>query len=171
MNYLIDSTFKIFLVLMLCCSVAAANVKDEITPQLNLPDFEGKIHQLNDWQGKTLVLNFWATYCIPCKQEIRDLIKYQEQYEQHGLQVVGIGVNEDHSIKTMSLLLGVNYPMLFADIEQPGNEDILIKWGNNKHMIPYTVVINNQGEIVFRHKGILKKDMFKEDILPLLKIK
>jgi len=151
-------------------NTAMANMSQTSPPALNLTDVNGELHQLDKWQGKTIVLNFWATYCMPCKQEIRELIKYQQLYIDKGLQVVGIGVNEEQSIKTMSLLLGVNYPMLLADIEKPGNEDILVKWGNSKNIIPYTVVINPQGKIVYRHKGVLKAAMFEKNILPLLNL-
>jgi len=137
-------------------------------PELDLMGIDGNKHQLKEWQDKVIVLNFWATYCIPCKKEIKDLIRYQQTYADKGLQIVGVGVNGDQSIKTMSLLLGINYPVLLGDIEKTGNEDILKDWGNNKSIIPYTIAINSQGVISYRHNGILRANQFEQNILPLL---
>jgi len=169
MSRKIYSILKLILLISVLSPISSiAADKLGAVPHLSLVGLDGKIHQLSEWQNKIIVLNFWATYCIPCKNEIKELIKYQQKYANKGLQVVGIGINEEQSIKTMSLLLGINYPVLLADIEKNGNEAILKNWGNSKSIVPYTIVIDSTGMISYRHGGILKPQQFEKNILPLL---
>jgi len=131
-----------------------------------LKGLDGKNHSLDEWKGKVIIFNFWASWCAPCQYEIKDLVKIQSEYGNKGLQVVGLGLDEARKLANVKRTLGINYPVLVGD---PAiNGDLLTEWGNEKQIVPYTVVINKEGKIVYIHRGQLTRETFKDFILPLL---
>ena len=136
-------------------------------PLTKLPDLQGQPRQLNEWQGKVILLNFWASWCAPCQYEIKDLIRFQNEYVQQGLQVIGIGVDNQRPLINVARSLGINYPSLVANPKL--NADLLTSWGNNRQLLPYTVVIDSTGQIVYRHQGIFNQTVFDQQVKPLLK--
>ncbi len=137
----------------------------ELSP-LILSDLEGEPHNLYDWHGKVIILNFWATWCGPCQIEIRHLMRYQDLYAAKGLQVIGVGLDETRKLRNFVRTLGVNYPVLRA---VPGRDNHLLEnWGNASGTLPYTVVIDRQGKFVLMHQGIFSNQAFTAYVLPLL---
>jgi peroxiredoxin len=112
------------------------------------------------------VLNFWATWCSPCLSEIRDFVAYQEQYKTRGLQIVGVGLDEEKKLRNVQRTLEINYPVLVADPKKNGA--LMEQWGNNSGIVPYSVVIDRHGQVVHTYRGQLDRDSFNENILPLL---
>ncbi len=137
----------------------------EMTP-FKLKGLDGKTHSLDEWKGKVIVLNFWASWCAPCQYEIKELIALQNEYGDKGLQVVSLGLDEERKLRNVKRTLGINYPVLVA--EPAENTDLLVEWGNEKQIVPYTVVIDKNGRIVYIHRGQLTRDTFSDFILPLL---
>lgn len=133
----------------------------------HLKGLDGETHSLNEWKGKVIMLNFWASWCAPCQYEIKDFIKYQEEFAGKGLQIIGLGIDEERKLRNVSRTFGINYPVLIAD--PGGDAGILAQWGNDKQMVPYTVVIDRDGRIKYIHRGQLEDDAFKEFVLRLLK--
>ncbi len=138
-------------------------------PSFKLKGVDNKTHSLDEWKGKVILLNFWASWCSPCKQEIKDFRKYQLHFKNNNFQIVSIGVDKEEDILKISKELRINYPILLADIEQESGKEILAQWGNDKSYIPYSVVINTDGIIHYIHKGPLDEGSFNYYIYPLLK--
>ena len=136
-------------------------------PAFSLTDLDGNVHSLDEWKGRVIMLNFWAALCAPCQYEIKDFVRYQDTYSERGLQIVGIGVDQERPLRNVSRTLGINYPVLVLD---PANENgILADWGNEQQIIPYTVVIDSKGMITYIHRGQLNDEAFNNFVLPLLK--
>ncbi len=131
-----------------------------------LPDTRGNTHRLKEWQGKVIMLNFWASWCAPCQFEIPRFVRYQQKYAKDGLQIIGIGLDEADKLKNVERSLEMNYPTLV--IAQDEGSRLLERWGNKQNIVPYTAVINTEGTIVYIHRGALEDEDFNEFVLPLL---
>ena len=127
-------------------------------------EITGKKVSLSDFKGKVILLDFWATWCVPCKQEIPGFIELQKRYGGRGLQIIGLSVDDSLNMaKTYATQMKMNYPVLLAE----GKEDIL-KAYDPIPSIPVSVIIDRSGQIVFRHLGIASMDVFEREIVPLL---
>lgn len=135
-------------------------------PPVVLDDPAGVSHNLYDWHGKVIMLNFWASWCKPCQAEIPHLIAWQKQYREHNLQVIGIGIDEPVAIRNFIRTFGIDYPVLIA--ESKTHADLLPGWGNPKQVLPYTIVIDRDGSLHFAQTGILEQEVFEDYVLPLL---
>lgn len=135
-------------------------------PSLILNDLDGTEHNLYDWRGKVIMLNFWATWCGPCQIEIPYFIKYQQNYAGQGLQIIGVGLDEAQKLRNYVRTLGINYPILRADPEQ--QYELLNQWGDPSGALPYTVVIDRAGRPVFMQAGIFNEETFEMIVKPLL---
>jgi peroxiredoxin len=135
-------------------------------PKFQLKGLDGVVHGLEDWKGQVIMLNFWASWCATCQYEIKDFVHYQEQYGADGLQILGLGLDEERKLRNVKRTLGINYPVLVMDPIE--DLHILTDWGNDKQFIPYTVVINASGEIHYIHRGQMDDLAFNKFVLPLL---
>ena len=137
----------------------------QLLQQTQLPDPKGQQHALSEWQGKILILNFWATWCPPCLKEIPDFVELQTQYQDKNLQFIGIAIEEKQSLIEHPLYAQINYPVLIA-----GNGGVSLSkaWGNLASIVPFSVVISPEGEIIHRQQGEFKREKILEIIQPLL---
>lgn len=119
--------------------------------QVSLPDLDGKPQSLNQWRDKLLVLNFWATWCEPCREEIPALVMAQKK---HGgqVQVVGISVDSVDKIREFIPQFQINYPLLVADL---GTLRWMKELGNKSGGLPYSVFVTNARQVVHQHLGAL----------------
>lgn len=134
-----------------------------LSPQFELKDLNGKIVRLKDYEGKVVLLNFWATWCVPCRVEIPDLVKLQKEYQSRGLQVIGV-TYPDYSLRTvqrMASQLKVNYPILL------GTSQLAAKYGI-KEILPVTIVVDREGMIRGQILGIMELEEFDQSVKPLL---
>lgn len=136
-------------------------------PTFSLEGLDGGLHRLDEWKGKVILLNFWASWCAPCLYEIRELIDHQATLEGQGLQIIGMGVDQARKLGNVARTLGINYPVLMADPD--GNGRLMHQWGNRTGVIPYNVLIDRDGRIAYIQRGPLNKQVFNEQVLPLLK--
>ena len=136
---------------------------------IELPTTKGNTRSLSDWKGKVILLNFWASWCAPCQFEIPRFVKYQNKYAEKGLQIVGIGLDKQDKLKNVERSLEINYPTMV--ISQGKGASLLALFGNNQHIVPYSVVINKDGTIVYTHQGSLENEDFNDYIRPLLLVK
>ena len=127
-------------------------------------DITGKKVSLSDFKGKVILLDFWATWCVPCKKEIPGFIDLQKKFGDRGLQIVGVSVDDSQKLaKEYATSMKMNYPVLLAE----GREDIL-KAYDPIPSIPVSIIIDRGGRIVARHLGIAEMDVFEKEIVPLL---
>ncbi len=134
-------------------------------PEFNLPDLSGRQHNISEWRGKVLVINFWATWCPPCLKEIPDFIALQQQYTSQGLQFIGIALEDQEPVAKFIAATKINYPILLG-----GDNGITLaqQLGNHIDAVPYTLIVDRQGQIVDRHPGEFSKDQITKIIAPLL---
>ncbi len=130
-----------------------------------LPDFTGVRQPLSQWRGKLLVVNFWASWCSPCRQEIPGFIRLQKQYGTQGLQFIGIAIEDKAAAQAYANQAGINYPILTSDLEAMA---LARASGNYSGGLPYTVVIDRAGRVVAAGLGGTTEQELANLITPLL---
>ena len=134
----------------------------------SLPDITGENQAISQWRGNVLVINFWATWCAPCQEEIPEFIEMQEIYGDQGLLFIGIAIDREEMVVAFSEDFGINYPVL---IEAPGAASLLEATGNPQAALPYTLIINRDGEIVETFLGRVHQEKLEQVFKPLLPVK
>jgi thiol-disulfide isomerase/thioredoxin len=129
-----------------------------------MADLDGHAISSADWHGKVVIINFWATWCPPCRAEMPDLVKWQREYRGRDLQVIGITYppTERREVRQFIRSIKVNYPILLGSIETKA----LFEQGET---LPITVVIDREGNIQDLIEGILLPEEFEQKIKPLLR--
>jgi thiol-disulfide isomerase/thioredoxin len=130
-----------------------------------IPDLEGKPRTLDEWRGKVLVVNFWATWCGPCREEIPAFIKVQQQLGTKGLQIVGIAVDQTDKVRPYAAEMKINYPILVGDTDAI---DLARQAGNRLGGLPYTVIFDRQGMAIHSQLGGITEQKLQALVLPLL---
>ena len=134
-------------------------------PELARPDLSGQTRSLSDWRGKVIVLNFWATWCPPCRKEIPIFIDFQTRLGSRGLQIVGIAIDDLDNVRSFSAETGINYPLLIGAGEA---FELVRTLGNRIGGLPFTVVVDRGGEVRHTHAGELDAATLQALIDPLL---
>lgn len=128
-------------------------------------DLAGIRQPLSRWRGKVLVVNFWATWCPPCREEIPEFVKLQSKYGAQGLQFVGIAIDETAKVQAYSDQMGINYPVLVGDLDAVALSQAT---GNRLGGLPYTLVLDRSGKIVATELGGLSTAKLEATLKPLL---
>jgi thiol-disulfide isomerase/thioredoxin len=117
-----------------------------------LPDTAGREQSLGQWKGKVLVVNFWATWCTPCREEMPEFVKLQTELGGRGLQFVGIAIDQADKVQAFAAELGLNYPALIG-----GNGAIELSktMGNRLGALPFTIIVDRAGRVVHTQLGRL----------------
>ena len=149
-------------------SAAAAPAADSLIgrqrPDFSLSDATGAPVTAADFDGQPLLVNFWATWCAPCVEEMPMLAELQRDHAQNGLQVVGIAVDEPERAQAFASELGLEYPLLFGR-----GEAMLVgrEYGNASGMLPYSVLVDAGGIVRWTHLGALERADLEERIAEL----
>ncbi len=132
-------------------------------PAFSLPDLDGKTVSLADFKGKVIILDFWATWCPPCRAEVPDFVRLQSKYRDKGLAVVGLSMDAGgvKDVRPFAEEFNVNYTMLIAKDETANAYGGIVG-------IPTTFVLDRQGRIVKKFVGKTEMKNFEETIQPLL---
>jgi peroxiredoxin len=120
---------------------------------VTLPDTAGSQQSIAQWKGKVLVVNFWATWCIPCRDEMPEFVKAQQEFGDRGVQFVGIAIDDVAKVRDFAAELGLNYPALIGGY---GAIELSKSLGNRVGALPYTMFIDRTGRINRAHLGPLK---------------
>ena len=131
-----------------------------------LKDMNGVDVKLASFKGKPIVVNFWATWCGPCRAEIPSLVELQSKYNTAGTEVVILGVSVDdpvEKLKPYASQMKMNYPVLVGNGRDDVQDAFGPLWG-----IPVTVFIGRDGKIAKKHSGIASKEQFEQEIKALL---
>lgn len=131
----------------------------------SLTDVQGLKQNLSQYKGKIIVLNFWATWCPPCREEMPALSQLYQEYQNKNVVVLGIAIDELALVKDFLLSSPVNYPILISDNE---SMDLSTELGNDKDVLPYTVIINADGNVIDTFFGRISKPLLETTIQTLL---
>lgn len=145
----------------------AASNRDGLTAlmQSRLPDLEGKPQALSQWQGKVVVVNFWATWCAPCREEIPLFVRLQKKYGDRGLRFVGIAIDQPAQVKPYAAELGMNFPVLIGGVDAI---ELARKLGNQAGVLPFSVILGRDGKVVTTEVGALKEAKLEPLLASLL---
>jgi len=134
-------------------------------PAFTLPDLDGTPHSIDEWDGKIIVLNFWATWCPPCVDEVPELAAVQRKLGDRGVQVVGVAADEPKNIRLFLKQVQVPYPVLHG---QAAAFRALKAYGNPRGTLPYTVIIDRRGVVRRTVKHALDRVELERMLAPLL---
>ena len=153
LGWTIPASVALFL-LVITVSACAASDDSTLAPDFRLKDLNGSEISLSDYEGKVLYINFWATWCPPCRAEIPEFIEFYKEYKDQGLEILGVSVDQMGADKVLAFVKAseMNYPVAMYTMEfindyRPGNS------------IPTTIVIDRQGMIRHKQVGMMTKEM------------
>jgi len=131
---------------------------------LQLTDSAGQPQTFQQWQGKVLVVNFWATWCAPCREEMPAFSRLQAKLGGKGVQFVGIGIDSPSAIKEYAYQTPMAYPLLIGG---SSGLDVMRELGNNGGALPYTLVVDRRGQPYFSRLGMVSENQLENLLLPL----
>lgn len=145
------------------------NLIGQYRPGFELQDINGKSRNIDEWNNRVLVINFWAAWCKPCRHEIPLFTHLQKTYEKQGLQFIGVAIDEKSAVNDFISGLGtpINYPILL------GQDDairVAKQYGNEFGVLPYSVIIDRKGHIDYIQFGEFPRDAVEYEINTLLGI-
>jgi peroxiredoxin len=131
-----------------------------------LPDAQGQQQALAQWRGKILVVNFWATWCAPCREEMPRFVAAQSRDGPKGVQFVGIAVDDPDKVRAFASDIGLNYPALIGGYGAIALSKTL---GNELSALPFTIVVDRQGRVAHTQLGPLTAARLDDLLADLLK--
>jgi peroxiredoxin len=133
-------------------------------PALSLPDLNGKPHRLSDYRGQRVLLNFWASWCGPCLDEMPALARAQAKFGERGPIVVGIAMDDPVHVRAFLGAHPLNYPILLGQLEPPSTS---MQMGDASGALPYSVLIDADGHVLATHFGALPTAQLEQWLAPL----
>lgn len=146
-------------------AIRATGILGAPRPPFTLPDLDGAPQDVAQWDGKVLAINFWATWCPPCRVEIPEFVALQRKYGDRGLQFVGVALEQPDPVRRFAAEHGINYPVLAGEMDVIA---VAEAYGNHVGALPYTVIVGRDGRIAFVQAGPLSLEKAEAAITPLL---
>lgn len=142
------------------------NISTQALFSANLPNENGVNQALAQYKGKVIVLNFWATWCPPCRDEMPELSQLHISYQNKNVVVLGIGIDETHAVKSFIQSNAVSYPLFVSE-----NEGMVLNsgLGNSQGILPYTVIIDTNGNVKDTFYGRINISVLTSSIERLIK--
>ncbi len=131
----------------------------------HLTNENGVKQAVSQYKGKTIVLNFWATWCPPCREEMPELSKVYNAYQAKNVVVLGVAIDELAQVKMFTQETPVSYPLL---VSEEDGMNIANSLGNDKGVLPYTIIINADGHVVKTYFGRITKSLLETSLNPLM---
>ena len=132
---------------------------------ISLPDTHGHEQPLAQWKGKVVVVNFWATWCVPCREEMPQFVKAQQELGSRGVQFVGIAIDQPDKIDAFAKELKLNYPALVGGY---GAIELSKTLGNRLGALPFTVIVDREGRVARTQLGPVKDSDLRSILAQLL---
>jgi thiol-disulfide isomerase/thioredoxin len=145
-------------------TVAIEKPKTSSLFEQSMSDASGIPHKLSQWQGKPLVVNFWATWCAPCVEEMPELSALQADLHSKGVQVIGIGIDTAENIESFAAKYKISYPLYVAGTN---GIELSRQLGNKNGGLPFTVIFDKQGLVAKTYSGRLQMDHLRSDLAKL----
>ncbi len=119
-------------------------------PDFSLRDLEGHVWRAEEWKSKILVINFWASWCPPCRKETPMLVKLAEEFRKHNVLFVGIAIDDKEPVQNFADTYGIEYPILVTDLK---GIELSNQMGNRFSALPFTLVADENNKIIYRQAG------------------
>ena len=132
---------------------------------MRLTDLNGKPRSIAEWKGRVLAINFWATWCPPCREEIPDLVISRDKLHASGVEFIGIAFDQAVKVAEFVRFVRISYPVLLADSAALG---VVKAIGNPSGGLPFTVVLDRKGEIVHRNLGLVTRKKIEDQVTSVL---
>jgi len=133
--------------------------------ELALADLNGQMQSFTQWRGKVLIVNYWATWCAPCREEMPGFSRLQDKYRDKGVQFVGISIDTVDKIIEFQKTTPVTYPLLIGDISTMENS---AKLGNSRQALPFTAVFDREGRLSATKLGRLSEPELERQLTDLI---
>jgi len=146
-------------------NVAAIERAAQALTSAQFTDLGGRRQMLSQWKGKVLVVNYWATWCALCREEIPALIRTQRKYSTKGVQIVGIGIDNVAKIREYVAEMKIDYILLIGGIDALS---LTSDFGNQAGVLPFTVILDRFGKVTYTHAGALTDAALDEVLASLL---
>lgn len=130
-----------------------------------LSDLSGKHQPMSQWRGKVLVVNYWATWCVPCREEIPALMKVAHRYSANGVKLVGIAIDNAAKVQDYAKEMQIDYTLLIGGIDTLSAVKDL---GNHAGVLPFTLVLDRSGKLAYAHAGAVTEDGLGKVLGPLI---
>ena len=134
------------------------NQSGKVAPEFSLPKISGGEMKMSDYKGKLVLLNFWASWCPPCRAEIPGFINIQKSYKDKNFTLIGVALEEKASAKRYATDIGINYPSSYGE-ETAYN--VAAKYGNPDGGLPFSLLISPEQKIISVHPGFLSGEKLR----------
>jgi peroxiredoxin len=142
---------------------ASTPLAGQPAPVLKLHDLAGKMHDLASYRGHPVVLNFWASWCLPCREEMPALDRAQQRHGAGGATVIGVAMDRPASVRAFLASHPVSYPIVLGQLSHPSSA---YRFGDAGDVLPYSVLIDADGRVLAQHAGPLDDAQLRQWLAP-----